>query len=85
MSRKIIGITVGTTMSPASMERKLRPVKSVNGVGADETGNVEIEVKDGYTPVKGIDYYTEDERQELIDTTANLVLSMLPSWEGGSY
>lgn len=57
MSRKIIGITVGTPISPASLERKLNPVKSINGVGADENGNVEIDVKDGYTPIKGKDYF----------------------------
>lgn len=35
----------------------------------------------GYTPVKGTDYYTEADKQEMV----NAVLSALPTWEGGSY
>ena len=42
MSRRIIGVTVGTTISPAGMEQKIKPVKTVNGIAADENGNVEI-------------------------------------------
>ncbi len=42
MSRKIIGITVGTPMSPRTLKEKLNPVTSVNGVKADENGNVEV-------------------------------------------
>lgn len=37
--------------------------------------------KDGYTPVKGTDYYTEEDKQEMV----NLVLASLPSSEGVSY
>lgn len=48
MSRKIIGATVGTPISPATIERVLKPVKTVNGIGADENGNVEVEKV--YTP-----------------------------------
>lgn len=44
---KIIGVTVGTPISPATIERKLKPVKTVNGIGADEDGNVNIEVGGG--------------------------------------
>lgn len=44
---KIIGVTVGTPISPATIERKLKPVKTVNGIGADENGNVNIEVGGG--------------------------------------
>lgn len=43
MSKKIMGVTVGTPISPAGMERKMKPVKTVNGIGADENGNVLIE------------------------------------------
>lgn len=42
---------------------------------AGETG------QDGYTPVKGMDYFTDDDKTELVD----LVLAALPAWEGGSY
>jgi len=35
----------------------------------------------GYTPQKGIDYFTEDDKAEIV----NDVLAALPSWTGGSY
>ena len=35
----------------------------------------------GYTPQKGVDYYTETDKAEMVQ----LVLSALPTWEGGSY
>lgn len=75
MNRKIIGVTVGTTLSPQKMKEKLNPVLSVNGVKPDELGNVESAFtfeglteeqkaslkgdngKDGYTPQKGVDYF----------------------------
>lgn len=42
MSKKIMGVTVGTPISPAGMERKMKPVKTVNGIEADEKGNVQV-------------------------------------------
>lgn len=36
---------------------------------------------DGYTPVKGTDYFTDADKAELVDA----VLAALPVWEGGSY
>lgn len=39
---KIIGVTVGTPMSISQIKEKINPVTSVNGVTADEVGNVEI-------------------------------------------
>jgi hypothetical protein len=47
MRRKIIGATVGTNISPSAMERKINPVKSVNGVDPDENGNVEVKGNSG--------------------------------------
>lgn len=44
MSRKIIGVTVGTPLSPAKIEEKIKPVKTVNGVSPDASGNVEVKV-----------------------------------------
>ena len=44
MSKKIIGVTVGTPLSPRAIKEKLNPVTSVNGTKADENGNVQIEV-----------------------------------------
>ncbi len=51
MSRKIIGVTVGTPISPKAIERKLKPVKTVNGVEPDENGNVDVAGNDGFSPV----------------------------------
>lgn len=42
MSRKIIGVTVGTTINPQTLRDRLKPVTSINGVAPDESGNVEL-------------------------------------------
>lgn len=42
MSRKIYGVTVGTTISPKHLEKRLKPVKTVNDVEPDENGNVQV-------------------------------------------
>lgn len=39
---KIIGVTVGTNISPAKLKEELKPVLSVNGVKPDAKGNVKI-------------------------------------------
>lgn len=36
---------------------------------------------DGYTPVKGTDYFTDEDKTELV----NAVIAALPTWTGGSY
>lgn len=41
----------------------------------------EFKGQDGYTPIKGIDYFTETDKGELLKT----ILQSLPTWEGGSY
>ena len=38
----IIGITVGTPLSPSKIEDRIKPVKTVNGVAPDENGNVDV-------------------------------------------
>lgn len=77
---KIIGVTVGTPLSASVIKEKIKPVTSVNGVKADESGNVNVATvdvdvqevveaalaeakasgafdgKDGYTPIKDVDY-----------------------------
>lgn len=47
MSRKIVGVTVGTSLNPKKVKERLRLVTSVNGEKADETGNVELPIPDG--------------------------------------
>lgn len=49
MRKKIIGVTVGTPISPSKIEEKINPVKTVNGKAPDENGNVEVEVKTNIT------------------------------------
>jgi hypothetical protein len=49
MSRKIIGVTVGTPLSIRAIKDKLNPVTQVNGATPDENGNVEIEAGGGVT------------------------------------
>ena len=39
---KIIGVTVGTPISPSRIEEEIKPIKTVNGVTPDENGNVEV-------------------------------------------
>jgi hypothetical protein len=46
MGRKIIGVTVGTTVSARWIKEKINPVTSVNGVMADENGNVQTELSE---------------------------------------
>lgn len=50
MSRKIIGVTVGTTISPKTIKDKINAVTSINGVKPDEDGNVTIENIDQVNP-----------------------------------
>lgn len=47
MRKKIFGVTVGTALSPDKIKEKIKPVTSVNGVKADENGNVEVDIPEG--------------------------------------
>lgn len=40
-----------------------------------------IKGSDGYTPVKGVDYFTDEDKQELVE----LVLAALPNGDEVSY
>lgn len=46
-----------------------------------DAGEAGLAGADGYTPLKGVDYYTEADKTEMVNT----VLSALPTWTGGSY
>ena len=56
MNKKIIGVTVGTPLSIQTIKDKVKPITSINGIEADDNGNVNIDVSssDGsggyYTP-----------------------------------
>lgn len=53
MNKKIIGVTVGTPLSPSKIEKDLKPVKTVNGVKPDENGNVSVPISSGGIPSGG--------------------------------
>lgn len=42
--QKIVGVTVGTPLSPQTIREKLNPITSVNGMEPDENGNVELDI-----------------------------------------
>ena len=49
--------------------------------GTEAEWLISINGTDGYTPKKGVDYFTETEKSEIVSE----VLSALPIWDGGSY
>lgn len=44
MSKKIVGVTVGTPIKPSVIEQKIKPVKSINGILPDDDGNVGVDI-----------------------------------------
>ena len=44
-------------------------------------GCLSTDGQDGYTPIKGIDYFTEAEKAEMVQA----VIAALPTAEGGAY
>lgn len=49
--------------------------------GTEEEWLESLEGIPGVTPVKGIDYFTEEDKAEMVAD----VLASLPAWTGGSY
>ena len=70
---KIIGVTVGTPISPAKIQQKLNPVKTVNGKSPDANGNVEV-TGSGYV-------LTDADKSEI----AALVAAEIPNASGVSF
>ena len=62
---------------------QLAALKGEKGDKGDQgaTGSQGEPGADGYTPVKGTDYWTESDKTEIV----NDVLAALPTWTGGSY
>lgn len=86
MSRGIIGVTVGTPISPKAIERKIKPVKSVNGFTPDENGNVDVKGNKGDAGV-GIQsmeqwYYKSKYADDYKGGSWSL---LCPAWEDGYY
>jgi hypothetical protein len=68
---------------PVRVLRGITPHIGENGnwyIGKEDTG-INAEGKDGYTPVKGKDYFTEAEKSDMVQS----VLNSLPTWNGGIY
>ena len=65
---KVIGVTVGTPLSPQMIRKKLKPVTSVNGVEADENGNATLGISnlDGGAEL-------QNRMNELRDSVADLL------------
>lgn len=66
---KIVGVTVGTTLSPGGIKDRLKPVTSVNGVTPDENGNAEVHGS-----------FSEEDKKQIVDA----VIDALPVY-GGDY
>lgn len=58
-------------------EEWLASLKGADGI----VGKDGADGKDGYTPEKGKDYFTEEDKSELVAD----VLNALPVWQGGEY
>jgi hypothetical protein len=71
MSKKIIGVTVGTPTSPKKIEEELKPVKTVNGVPPDENGNVEVSGSGG---ASGVYVLSDGESLDNVPESAVLVI-----------
>ena len=68
-------------------------INQVQDIGIDDDGNLTVRYTESpeyaqepvtlgkVIPQKGIDYFTDEDKQEFVD----LVLQSLPIWEGGSY
>ena len=81
--KKIVGATVGTPISPQVLfEKTEQGIQNiVNKALAQAKASGEFKGEPGKTPEKGVDYYTDSDKQEMV----NLVLNALPTWQGGAY
>lgn len=89
------GITVPEDAVLSEMAEQILSVAGEDGVSATHswngttltvtsasgTSSADLKGDDGKTPVKGTDYFTTADKNELITA----VLAALPTWEGGSY
>lgn len=89
------GTSLTVVSASGASSRELRGAKGEDGVScthsfdgtvltvtsASGTSSSDLKGADGYTPVKGEDYFTEEDKTEI----AGKVLEILPVWNGGSY
>ena len=72
--------TPSSAYMPAVAAANVRGPQGLQGKTGD-TGPAGPAGTDGYTPVKGVDYYTDADKDELVQA----VMSALPAAEGVSY
>ena len=65
------------TITDVNGEQSFDVIDGVDGSNGSDGQDGE----DGHTPEKGVDYFTEQEKAEMV----NEVLAAMPTWEGGSY
>ena len=82
MSKKIVGVTVGTPLGPQTIKEKLKkdgfyPTISVSDISnghriniTDTDGTKTVDVmngENGYTPIKGVDYFDGKDGKDGVD------------------
>lgn len=73
MRRPIIGVTVGTPIRPDSLLGKLNIDKIVEEYLQNNPPAPGEDGADGYTPVKGVDYFTPEEIEQIAQDAASKV------------
>lgn len=73
------------TLSIGTVTKGTEAAATITGAAPNQTLNLVLpkgdKGKNGYTPVKGLDYFTDADKQELIQD----VLSALPNAEEGNF
>lgn len=78
---KIIGVTVGTPTSPTTIEKEIKPVKTINGIAPDDNGNVEIKGEGG----NGLPEITENDNGKVLMAVDGAWQAAALATYGGEY
>lgn len=78
-------VSSGVFVYPDAIDHPVTRILFSDGTSVDiphgKKGDRGAQGVKGDTPVKGVDYCTEDDKQEMVDA----VLAALPTWNGGEY